>query len=167
MKYRRFEDLPVWQDSVELARKMYEFTAAEPLRRHRGLRGQLESAALSVSNNVAEGFERGTTKELLAFLYIARGSAGEVRSMLHVLNGWSGFGNFKSQIADLKGRSEKISKQLYGWIENLKNSEITGQRHFDDKQRTIYKGKKAREDFLEEIRRITEAAAEKRQKGRK
>ena len=167
MKYRRFEDLPVWQDSVELARKMYEFTAAEPLRRHRGLRDQLESAALSVSNNVAEGFERGTTKELLAFLYIARGSAGEVRSMLHVLNGWSGFGNFKSQIADLKGRSEKISKQLYGWIENLKNSEITGQRHFDDKQRTIYMGKKERENFLEEIRRITEAAAEKRQKGRK
>ncbi len=165
MKYRRFEDLPVWQDSVELARKMYEFTAAEPLRRHRGLRDQLESAALSVSNNIAEGFERGTTKELLAFLYIARGSAGEVRSMLHVLNGWSGFGNFKSQITDLKGRSEKISKQLYGWIENLKNSEITGQRHFDDKQRTIYTGKKEREDFLEEIRRITEAAAEKRQKG--
>ncbi len=67
MKYRRFEDLPVWQDSVELARKMYEFTAAEPLRHHRGLRDQLECAALSVSNNVAEGFERGTTKELLAF----------------------------------------------------------------------------------------------------
>lgn len=167
MKYRRFEDLPVWQDSVELARKMYEFTAAEPLRRHRGLRDQLESAALSVSNNIAEGFERGTTKELLAFLYIARGSAGEVRSMLHVLNGWSVFGNFKSQIADLKGRSEKISKQLYGWIENLKNSEITGQRHFDDKQRIIYTGKKEREDFLEEIRRISEAAAEKRQKGQK
>lgn len=167
MKYRRFEDLPFWQDSAELARKMYEFTEAEPLRRHRGLRDQLECAALSVSNNIAEGFERGTTKELLAFLYIARGSAGEVRSMLHVLNGWSVFGNFKSQIADLKGRSEKISKQLYGWIENLKNSEITGQRHFDDKQRTIYTGKKEREDFLEEIRRITEAAAENRQKGRK
>ncbi|MCZ6620875.1 MAG: four helix bundle protein [Deltaproteobacteria bacterium] len=167
MKYRRFEDLPVWQDSVELARKMYEFTAAEPLRHHRGLRDQLECAALSVSNNVAERFERGTTKELLAFFYIARGSSGEVRSMLHVLNGWSSFGNFKSQIADLKGRSEKISKQLYGWIEILKNSEITEQRHFDDKQRTIYTGKKEREDFLEEIRRITEAAAEKRQKGRK
>ncbi len=60
MKYRRFEDLPVWQDSAELARKMYEFTAAEPLRRHRGLRDQLECAALSVSNNIAEGFERGT-----------------------------------------------------------------------------------------------------------
>ncbi len=165
MKYSRFEDLPVWQDSAELARKMYEFTAAEPLRRHRGLRDQLESAALSVSNNVAEGFERGTTKELLAFLYIARGSAGEVRSMLHVLNGWSGFGNFKSQIADLKGRSKKSPSSF---TDGSKISKILRlrQRHFDDKQRTIYTGKKEREDFLEEIRRITEAAAEKRKKGR-
>ncbi len=167
MKYRRFEDLPVWQDSAELARKMYEFTAAETLRRHSGLRNQLECAALSVSNNVAEGFERGTTKELLAFLYIARGSAGEIRSMFRVLERWKALGNFKSQIADLKGRSEKISKQLYGWIENLKNSEITGQRHLNDKQRTIYTGKKEREDFLEEIRKITEAAAEQRRKGQK
>jgi four helix bundle protein len=167
MKYRRFEDLPVWRDSVELARRMYEFTAAEPLRRHPGLRDQLERAALSISNNVAEGFERGSTNELLAFLYIARGSAGEVRSMLHVLDGWSGFGNLKSQILDLKGRSEKISKQLYGWMESLKNSEIAGQRHLDDKQRVSYAGKREREDFLEEIHRLTEAAAEKRQKGQK
>ncbi len=48
----------------------------------RSLQDQLEGAALSVSNNIAEGFERGTTNELLAFIYIARGSAGEVRSML-------------------------------------------------------------------------------------
>jgi four helix bundle protein len=60
---------------------MYEFTALDPFRRHPGLRDQLERAALSISNNIAEGFERGTTNELLAFLYVARGSAGEVRSM--------------------------------------------------------------------------------------
>jgi four helix bundle protein len=81
MQYKRFEDLPVWQEAVELARSMYEFTALDPFRRHPGLRDQLERAALSISNNIAEGFERGTTNELLAFLYVARGSAGEVRSM--------------------------------------------------------------------------------------
>ncbi len=167
MKYRRFEDLPVWQDAADLAVKVYDFTEAEPLKRHHGLRDQLERATLSISNNVAEGFERGTTNELLAFLYIARGSAGEIRSMFRVMERWKAFVNFKSQVSDLRTKSERISKQLYGWIENLKNSEITGQRHFDDKQRTIYTGKKEREDFLEEIRRITEAAAEKRQKGRK
>ena len=82
MQYRRFEDLPVWRDAAELARLIYEFTALDLSAVHPGLRDQLERAALSISNNIAEGFERGTTNELLAFLYIARGSAGEVRSML-------------------------------------------------------------------------------------
>lgn len=100
MKYRRFEDLPVWQEAAGLARAMYEFTALEALRRHPGLRDQLERAALSVSNNIAEGFERGTTNELLSFLYISRGSSGEVRSMLRVLEGWVAFGDLKSQISD-------------------------------------------------------------------
>jgi four helix bundle protein len=63
------------------------------IRRYPGLRDQLERAALSVSNNIAEGFERGTTNELLAFLYIARGSAGEVRSMMRILETWDIFGN--------------------------------------------------------------------------
>ena len=85
MQYRRFEDLPVWRDAADLASLMFEFTALDQFRRHAGLRDQLERAAFSVSNNIAEGFERGTTNELLAFLYIARGSAGEVRSMLRVL----------------------------------------------------------------------------------
>jgi len=154
--------LPVWQDSADLARRTFEFTSFEPLRRHPGLRDQLERAALSVSNNVAEGFERGTTNELLAFLYIARGSAGEVRSMLQVLEGWNDFRNFKSQISDLTERVEKISRQLYGGTENLKNSEISGQRHLDEKAKTRYAGKKDREEFLEELRRINEAAAEQR-----
>lgn len=164
MKYRQFEELPVWKDSAELARRMYDFTSLEPFRRHLGLRDQLERAALSIPNNVAEGFERGTTSELLAFLYIARGSAGEVRSMLRVLEGWNAFSDLKSQISDLRGRCESISKQLYGWIENLKKSEISGQRHLDEKARTRYSGAKERQEFLEELRRINEAAAEQRRK---
>lgn len=167
MKYRRFEELPVWQDAGELARRVYEFTSIQPLARHPGLRDQLERAALSISNNIAEGFERGSTSELLAFLYIARGSAGEVRSMLQVIMGWKAVADFKSQISDLKGRCENISRQLYGWIDKLKNSEISGQRHLDDKARTRYAGKKEREEFLAELRRINEAAAEERSKLRK
>jgi hypothetical protein len=54
------------------------------------------------ANNIAEGFERGTTNELLAFLYIARGSAGEVRSMLCLLERRRAFGHLKSQISNLK-----------------------------------------------------------------
>ncbi|MGH9427599.1 MAG: four helix bundle protein [Terriglobia bacterium] len=167
MKYRRFEDLPVWQDSAELARRAYEFTSIEPLARHPGLRDQFERAALSISNNVAEGFERGSTNELLAFLYIARGSAGEVRSMLQVMEGWKELANFRSQISDLKARCEHISRQLYGWMEKLKDSDISGQRHLNEKAKTKYAGKKEREEFLEQIRRINEGAAEERRKSRK
>lgn len=101
MQYRQFEDLPVWKDSAELARRMYEFSSSSQFNRHSGLRDQLERAALSVSNNIAEGFERGSTNELLAFLYIARGSAGEVRSMLKysAVGAISAISNLKFQIS--------------------------------------------------------------------
>ncbi len=154
MKYRQFEDLPVWRDSAELARSMYEFTALDSFRRHPGVRDQLERAALSISNNIAEGFERGTTNELLAFLYISRGSAGEVRSMLRILEAWQVFSHCRSQITDLRNRCEKISKQLYGWIEQLKNSGIRGQRHLDDKKKAVYVNRKERDDFLKELSRL-------------
>jgi four helix bundle protein len=61
MQYKRFEDLPVWRDAAGLASLTFEFTALDQFRRHAGLRDQLERAAFSVSNNIAEGFERGTT----------------------------------------------------------------------------------------------------------
>ncbi len=154
MKYTRFEDLPVWQAAIDLARQTYAFTPLPPFRGHPGLRDQLERASLSISNNVAEGFERGTTNELLSFLYISRGSAGEVRSMLCLLEGWSTFGNHKSQIADLKRRCERISKQLYGWIEQLKSSGIAGQRHLTDKTRARTAAEKDRIAFLEDLERV-------------
>ena len=167
MQYRRFEDLPVWKDSAELAVRVYEFTTADQFRRYPGLRDQLERAAQSISNNIAEGFERGSTNELLAFLYVSRGSAGEVRSMLKVLLKWGAFNNLKSQISDLIKDSEKISRQLYGWIESLKNSDISGQRHLDDKARITYGSKKDRQDFLDELDRINQSEARRRQIAKK
>ena len=84
--YRRFEDLPVWQEAAHLYNRVLDLLEAQDLPLSPGFRNQLDRAALSVSNNIAEGFERVTTNELLAFLAIARGSAGEVRSMLAVVN---------------------------------------------------------------------------------
>jgi four helix bundle protein len=97
MKYERFEQLPVWQAGIELAVQTYAMTAKPVFRRHHSLRDQIERAAVSVSNNIAEGFERGTNQELLTFLYIARGSAGEVRSMLCLLERMSDFCNLESE----------------------------------------------------------------------
>ncbi len=80
--YKRFEDLPVWKAAIDLGLKVFALTDHNAFDYQGDLRSQLRRAALSISNNIAEGFERGTTNELLTFLYIARGSAGEVRSML-------------------------------------------------------------------------------------
>ena len=102
MKYERFEDLPVWKDAIELAVQIYGLTEDEAFKVKASLRDQLERAAVSVSNNIAEGFERGTTQELITFLYIARGSAGEVRSMLHLLARLPKFSYLKSRISNLR-----------------------------------------------------------------
>jgi four helix bundle protein len=68
--------LPVWSDGVSLAVKTFEMTL-QPLFHGKGdLANQLQRAALSVSNNIAEGFERQTNRELLQFIYFAKGSAG-------------------------------------------------------------------------------------------
>jgi four helix bundle protein len=141
MKYERFEDLPVWKAAVGLAARMFDWTKHDVFRGKGDLANQLQRAALSVSNNVAEGFERGSTKELIQFIYIARGSAGEVRSMLCVVekllelstpseisNFKSQISDFKSEISDLKSQAESISRQLRGWANSLQNSDIEGQR---------------------------------------
>jgi hypothetical protein len=78
--------------------------------------------------------------------------------MLRVIETWRAFGNYKSQISDLINKSERISKQLYGWIESLKNSAIAGQRRLDAKAKNRYANKKERDQFLEELRRISEKA---------
>jgi len=131
MKYQRFEDLPVWKASANLAQAMFEFTECDLFRRHLGFRDQMERAVLSISNNIAEGFERGSNNELLAYLYIARGSAGEVRSMLRILEFWQKFSGYKPQIAELRKNTELISRQLHGWIEQVKRSGFRGQRHLN------------------------------------
>lgn len=151
MTYSRFEDLPVWQEAIRLAEDVYNMTESRDWRGSHSLRDQLERAALSVSNNIAEGFERGTTNELLAFIYIARGSAGEVRSMLCFLERRKGFDNFKSQISNLKSIAESCSRQLRGWADQLQNSEIKGQRHLNERTRSRYHSKKDAEEFQQEL----------------
>lgn len=151
MTYARFEELPVWQEAIRLVDEVYNMTESKGWRGSRSLRDQIERAALSVSNNIAEGFERGTTKELLAFLYIARGSAGEVRSMLCFLERREGYANFKFQISDLKSIAESCSKQLRAWADHLQNSEIKGQRHLNKKTRARYDSEKGAEELEKEL----------------
>ncbi|MBZ5515840.1 MAG: four helix bundle protein [Acidobacteriia bacterium] len=163
MKYERFEQLPVWQAAIEFAVEIYALTAKPVFRRHRSLRDQVERAAVSVSNNIAEGFERGTNNELLSFLYIARGSAGEVRSMLHLLGRMPAFCDLESEIRDLMARAESVSKQLGAWIQSLQNSGLKGQRYVTEKTRRASASAEDRRRFLSELQQIQ--AAHKAQGG--
>ena len=81
---RRFEDLEAWRFSRELTKTIYSLTRKEPINRDFALVDQIRRAATSVMTNTAEGFERGSNKDFVRFLFIARGSAGEVRSLLYV-----------------------------------------------------------------------------------
>ena len=81
---RSFEDLIVWQLGIELVKHIYLMTASSPFNRDFGLRDQIRRASVSIPTNIAEGFERFSRKEYLQFLNIAKGSAGELRSLLRV-----------------------------------------------------------------------------------
>lgn len=68
----------------ELANLIYEYGRETAIAKDYGFKDQIQRAAVSVMNNVAEGFERGSNKDFAKFLFIARGSVGEVRSMLYL-----------------------------------------------------------------------------------
>ncbi len=142
--YQRFEDLPVWQTAAELYDRTDDFLDRAPPRLRPSFRDQLERATLSVSNNIAEGFERGTTNELLAFLYIARDSAGEVRSMLILASRRPYLSNLKSEISDLIRLAESCSRQIRARADSLQNSDIAGPRHLNDKTRADYSKRQSR-----------------------
>ena len=152
MKYERFEDLPVWQLAAEMAAQMFAWTMHPGFRGKGDLANQLQRATLSISNNIAEGFERGTTAELITFLYYARGSAGEVRSMLQVMKKMQAFGGIKVQIAKYQASFESISRQIQGWADKLQNSDIEGQRRLTDQSRQRYEANQRRQVFDEQNR---------------
>ena len=145
MTYERFEDLPVWQEAIRLAEGCEDFLMAAKDKITFSKRDQLDRCSLSVSNNIAEGFERGSTNELIAFLYIARGSAGEVRSMLCYFERRPALLDFKSEISNLKSLAESCSRQLRAWADNLQNSDIKGPRHLNDQSRKEWEKKTTRE----------------------
>lgn len=153
--YKNFEELPVWQTAAELYDLVDDFLSQAPAQMRFSFRDQLERATLSVSNNIAEGYERGTTKELLAFLYIARGSAGEVRSMLRILQRRRWLTNeLRKLLPAIIAKAESCSRQLHGWAESLQNSEITGTRHLNDKSRANYTKRETRKQGAAEFRKM-------------
>ena len=81
MKIEKFEDIIAWQRARELTLSIYKIFKNN---KDFGFRDQIQRASVSIMNNIAEGFERDTNKEFRHFLFIAKGSCAEVRSMLYL-----------------------------------------------------------------------------------
>ncbi len=114
MKIEKFEDIFAWQKGKELTLDIYkQFNDCKDF----GFKSQIQRAVISIINNIAEGFERKGDKEFKHFLFIAKGSCAEVRSMLYIaldLNYIT-----KSQFINNYNLSIEISKLLSGFIKTL------------------------------------------------
>lgn len=141
---KAFEDLIVWQESRKLVKLIYFLTNKPIFNRDDGLKNQIRRAAVSVSSNIAEGFERGGKEELIYFLYIAKGSCGEVRTQLYLcydLN-YISEGEFKNA----KEKCQYVSSLIFRFIESIKVSKYKGLKFKKED-----KGKKEFDEYLASV----------------
>ena len=119
-RIRTFEDLIVWQKAIEFVKEVYLVTNQGDLKRDFGLRDQMRRAAVSIPTNIAEGFERFSRKEYLLFLNIAKGSAGETRSLFRVA---LEVGYFDKRTHDgLREKALTLSRFLFNHINSIRNA---------------------------------------------
>jgi four helix bundle protein len=116
--YKIFEELPVWKNSRELTTQIYKLTENSKFRRDFGLVDQIRRCSISISSNIAEGFERGSKKEFIQFLYIAKGSAGELRSQLYTALDLGYIDKVMHQT--FLTQAESLSRQLAAFITSIK-----------------------------------------------
>ena len=114
MKIDRFEDIIAWQKAKQLTIYIYrDFADSKDF----GFKDQIQRASVSVMNNIAEGFERKSNKEFRQFLFIAKGSCGEIRSMLYLAKELDKIS--ETSFKENYELSEEVSKILSGLIKTL------------------------------------------------
>jgi len=110
-KIEKFEDLKVWNESMHLSMQIYqELKECSDF----GLKDQIQRASVSVPSNIAEGFERNSNKEFIRFLYISKGSAGELRTQLYLCKELKLIERNKCD--QFLEKSRKISAMLHNFI---------------------------------------------------
>lgn len=114
---KEFEEYECWKLARQLTNDVYALTRDGKGARDFAYMDQIRRAATSVMNNISEGHERGTNRDFIKFLYIARGSAGEVRNMLYVGNDQGYFD--QNRFNDLRELAIRTSKACYGLIRYL------------------------------------------------
>lgn len=146
-KYDHFEQTPAWQEAARLYNLVLDLLETHGRRFSPGFRNQLDRAALSVSNNIAEGFDRRTTAELEQFLGTARGSASEVRSMCLVVLQRPGLHPLRAPLQGIIASAESCARQLTAWLAAVEAGPIQGKRTLDPQARQQRRVKQAAADF--------------------
>jgi four helix bundle protein len=114
--YMRFEDLEIWKESMLLCKSIYAILKDC---KDYGLKDQIQRAAVSVPSNIAEGYERKGTKETVQFLYIAKGSCGELRTQLYLATDIGYIEKEKGLL--LIEQTVKLSVKIYRYIQSIAN----------------------------------------------
>lgn len=122
-----FEELGIFQKARELSKKIYPITQRGEFKNDFRFVQQIRAAAGSIMDNIAEGFERTGNKEFLNFLYIAKGSCGEVRSQLIRANDVGYL--TQEEYEELYTECRKLSAAIMNFIKEIKASDITGAKY--------------------------------------
>ena len=122
-----FEELAIFQKARELSKKIYPLTQRGEFKNDYRFVQQIRAAAGSIMDNIAEGFERGGNKEFLNFLYIAKGSCGEVRSQLIRANDVGYF--TKEEYDELYKECRMLSAGIMNFIKEIKASDKVGAKY--------------------------------------
>lgn len=130
-RIERFEDIESWKKARELTREVYRLTREGPACRDFRFIDQIRAASTSVMSNIAEGFERDGNAEFRQFLYIAKGSAGEVRSQLYT--GLDAGYFTDEQFQQLMPMATDVIRLIAGFIRYLDQSELAGRKYADRK----------------------------------
>ena len=126
-KVRRFEDLEVFQRARMLCKEIYRITKVEPFKNDFRFVQQIRASSGSIMDNIAEGFERNGNKEYINFLYIAKGSCGELRSQL--LRALDAEFVGKEDFDKLYNEAEEIGKLLFRLIQSIRQKGNRGSKY--------------------------------------
>ena len=128
-KATKFEDLTIFQMARNLCKEVYAITKEGEFHKDSRFVQQIRAAAGSVMDNIAEGFERDGNKEFINFLYIAKGSCGEVRSQI-IRSSDVGFID-KETATRLYNDCMGLSKAIATFIKSIKSSDYRGSKHLE------------------------------------
>ena len=125
--FKSFEEIEAWQKARELIREIYGISKRDTFSKDFALRDQIRRAGISIMSNIAEGFERGGTKEFFQFLAIAKGSAGEVRTHFYIAfdQGYL----TKVEFDHLLLLSLEVSRMIAGLMTYLQKTKVKGSKY--------------------------------------